>query len=72
MSHRVKMMIKELEKHLNIESLCIEGASVRDSEHELLDKGILVDYQAKGSGAGIKDFINYTVDFAASGAANGR
>ena len=30
---------------------------------------ILVDYQAKGSGAGIKDFINKTVDFAASDAA---
>lgn len=29
----------------------------------------LVDYQAKGSGAGIKDFINATVDFAASDAA---
>ncbi|MFZ5453599.1 MAG: phosphate ABC transporter substrate-binding protein PstS [Thermodesulfobacteriota bacterium] len=33
------------------------------------DKDILVDYQAKGSGAGIKDFINHTVDFAASDAA---
>ncbi|MHC1729116.1 MAG: phosphate ABC transporter substrate-binding protein PstS [Syntrophobacteraceae bacterium] len=32
-------------------------------------QGILVDYQAKGSGAGIKDFINKTVDFAASDAA---
>ncbi len=31
--------------------------------------GVLVDYQAKGSGAGIKDFINKTVDFAASDAA---
>ncbi len=30
---------------------------------------ILIDYQAKGSGAGIKDFINHTVDFAASDAA---
>ena len=28
-----------------------------------------VDYQAKGSGAGIQDFINKTVDFAASDAA---
>ena len=28
-----------------------------------------VDYQAKGSGAGIQDFINNTVDFAASDAA---
>jgi phosphate transport system substrate-binding protein len=33
------------------------------------NKGILVDYQAKGSGAGIKDFLNKTVDFAASDAA---
>jgi phosphate transport system substrate-binding protein len=32
-------------------------------------KDILVDYQAKGSGAGIKDFLNKTVDFAASDAA---
>ena len=30
---------------------------------------IKIDYQAKGSGAGIKDFINHTVDFAASDAA---
>ncbi|MBN2231801.1 MAG: phosphate ABC transporter substrate-binding protein PstS [Deltaproteobacteria bacterium] len=33
------------------------------------NKGIIVDYQAKGSGAGIRDFINHTVDFAASDAA---
>ena len=32
-------------------------------------KGVTVDYQAKGSGAGIQDFINRTVDFAASDAA---
>lgn len=31
--------------------------------------GVRVDYQAKGSGAGIQDFINNTVDFAASDAA---
>lgn len=31
--------------------------------------GITVDYQAKGSGAGIQDFVNKTVDFAASDAA---
>lgn len=31
--------------------------------------GIRVDYQAKGSGGGIQDFINNTVDFAASDAA---
>lgn len=30
--------------------------------------GVQVDYQAKGSGAGIQDFINRTVDFAASDA----
>ncbi len=34
-----------------------------------VNKDILIDYQAKGSGAGIKDFINHTVDFAASDAA---
>lgn len=33
------------------------------------NKDILVDYQSKGSGAGIKDFLNNTVDFAASDAA---
>lgn len=32
-------------------------------------KGIRVDYQSKGSGAGIQDLINGTVDFAASDAA---
>lgn len=32
-------------------------------------KAVRIDYQAKGSGAGIKDFINKTVDFAASDAA---
>lgn len=32
-------------------------------------KGIRVDYQSKGSGAGIQDLINHTVDFAASDAA---
>jgi phosphate transport system substrate-binding protein len=31
--------------------------------------GVTIDYQAKGSGAGIQDFINGTVDFAASDAA---
>src|SRR5262245_12358322 len=30
---------------------------------------IVIDYQAKGSGAGIRDFVNKTVDFAASDAA---
>jgi phosphate transport system substrate-binding protein len=33
------------------------------------DAKLVVDYQAKGSGAGIQDFINKTVDFAASDAA---
>ena len=32
-------------------------------------KGVTVDYQAKGSGAGVQDFINGTVDFAGSDAA---
>jgi phosphate transport system substrate-binding protein len=32
-------------------------------------QGVTVDYQAKGSGAGIQDFTNHTVDFAASDAA---
>jgi phosphate transport system substrate-binding protein len=32
-------------------------------------KTVAVDYQAKGSGAGIQDFINRTVDFAGSDAA---
>lgn len=32
-------------------------------------RGVRVDYQSKGSGAGIQDFINNTVDFAASDAA---
>jgi phosphate transport system substrate-binding protein len=33
------------------------------------NNGVAVDYQAKGSGAGIQDFINRTVDFAGSDAA---
>jgi phosphate transport system substrate-binding protein len=33
------------------------------------NKGATVDYQAKGSGAGIQDFTNRTVDFAGSDAA---
>lgn len=33
------------------------------------NRHIKINYQAKGSGAGIKDFINHTVDFAASDAA---
>jgi phosphate transport system substrate-binding protein len=32
-------------------------------------RNVTIDYQAKGSGAGIKDFMNRTVDFAASDAA---
>ncbi|CAG0911133.1 unnamed protein product, partial [Cyprideis torosa] len=31
--------------------------------------GVRIDYQAKGSGAGIQDLVNGTVDFAASDAA---
>lgn len=33
------------------------------------NKGIIVDYQSKGSGAGVQDFLNNTVDFAASDSA---
>jgi phosphate transport system substrate-binding protein len=33
------------------------------------NNGVTVDYQAKGSGAGIQDFTNHTVDFAGSDAA---
>lgn len=33
------------------------------------NRGVIVDYQAKGSGSGIRDFINETVDFGASDAA---
>jgi phosphate transport system substrate-binding protein len=33
------------------------------------NKGVTIDFQAKGSGAGIQDLINSTVDFAASDAA---
>jgi phosphate transport system substrate-binding protein len=33
------------------------------------NKGVRVDYQAKGSGAGIQDFTNQVVDFAGSDAA---
>jgi len=35
-------------------------------EYGKVNKQVQVDYQAKGSGAGIKDFVNKTVDFAAS------
>jgi phosphate transport system substrate-binding protein len=38
-------------------------------DYNKLHPDVLVDYQGKGSGAGIKDFINHTVDFAASDAA---
>jgi phosphate transport system substrate-binding protein len=38
-------------------------------EYSKVNKQVQVDYQAKGSGAGIKDLINKTVDFAASDAA---
>jgi phosphate transport system substrate-binding protein len=33
------------------------------------EANVVVDYQSKGSGAGIQDFINHTVDFAGSDAA---
>ena len=38
-------------------------------EYGKANRNIIIDYQAKGSGAGIKDFVNKTVDFAASDAA---
>jgi phosphate transport system substrate-binding protein len=38
-------------------------------EYGKLHPNVTIDYQAKGSGAGIRDFINKTVDFAASDAA---
>lgn len=38
-------------------------------EYSRAHDGVKVDYQAKGSGAGIKDFTNGTVDFGASDAA---
>jgi len=38
-------------------------------EYGKVNQHVQVDYQAKGSGAGIKDFVNKTVDFAASDAA---
>ncbi len=38
-------------------------------EYNHLHKDIQINYQGKGSGAGIKDLINHTVDFAGSDAA---
>jgi phosphate transport system substrate-binding protein len=38
-------------------------------DFEKRNNNLMVDYQAKGSGAGIQDLINQTVDFAASDAA---
>ena len=38
-------------------------------EYGKANRTVTIDYQAKGSGAGIKDFVNKTVDFAASDAA---
>jgi phosphate transport system substrate-binding protein len=38
-------------------------------EYGKTNRNVIIDYQAKGSGAGIKDFVNKTVDFAASDAA---
>lgn len=38
-------------------------------EFSRANPGVQVNYQSKGSGAGIKDFQNHTVDFAASDAA---
>jgi phosphate transport system substrate-binding protein len=38
-------------------------------EYGKVHRNVIIDYQAKGSGAGVRDFINKTVDFAASDAA---
>jgi len=38
-------------------------------DYSKITDGVRIDYQSKGSGAGIRDFINETVDFAASDAA---
>src|SRR5215475_11131653 len=38
-------------------------------EYGKANRNVIIDYQAKGSGAGIKDFVSKTVDFAASDAA---
>ena len=38
-------------------------------DYSKANQNVTVDYQAKGSGAGIRDFINKTVDFAARDAA---
>jgi phosphate transport system substrate-binding protein len=38
-------------------------------EYGKAHRHVIIDYQAKGSGAGVRDFINKTVDFAASDAA---
>lgn len=38
-------------------------------EFSRMHKDIQINYQAKGSGAGIRDFLDHTVDFAASDAA---
>src|SRR5215510_12177262 len=38
-------------------------------EYGKANREVIIDYQAKGSGAGVKDFTNKTVDFAASDAA---
>ena len=38
-------------------------------DYSKITDGVRVDYQSKGSGAGIRDFINETVDFAGSDAA---
>jgi ABC-type phosphate transport system substrate-binding protein len=37
-------------------------------EYGKAHRHVIIDYQAKGSGAGVRDFLNKTVDFAASDA----
>jgi ABC-type phosphate transport system substrate-binding protein len=38
-------------------------------EYGTAHRNVISDYQAKGSGAGVRDFVNKMVDFAASDAA---
>ncbi len=38
-------------------------------EFSRANQGVQINYQAKGSGAGVRDFLDHTVDFAASDAA---
>jgi phosphate transport system substrate-binding protein len=70
------MMISIIPAHADQSRLTGSGASFPFplyatwfKQYNKIHPEVLIDYQAKGSGAGIKDFINHTVDFAASDAA---